>query len=224
MSGGGRGDGGGDGRADGGGRADGANGGTEPRLVDADQAGRIGREKPGQVDTRVVHDGRIVHLSMDTVRYPDGSTGELELVRHSGASAVVPILGDPGDTDPEIVLLRQFRYAAGGDIYEIPAGRPDREGEPWDDVARRELEEETGWVADTLRRLTTIYTTPGFTDERIHLFLATDLSRGSTDPDEDEFMEVLTRPLSEVRRMLRDGEIVDAKSVSALLWYDAFGR
>ncbi len=195
-----------------------------PALVDAAAAGRIGPDKPGQLGSRLIHDGRIVHLSMDTARYPDGSTGELELVRHSGAAAVVPLLGDLHDPDPDIVLLRQFRYAAGGDIYEIPAGRPDREDEPWEDVARRELEEETGWAAGTLRLLTTIYTTPGFTDERIHLFMATDLARGSTDPDEDEFMEVLTRPLSEVRRMIRDGEIIDGKSLSALLWFDAFGR
>ncbi len=196
----------------------------EPPLVDAAAAGRIGHEKPGQLDTRLIHDGRIVHLSMDTARFPDGSTGELELVRHSGAAAVVPLLGDPDDPDPEIVLLRQFRYAAGGDIYEIPAGRPDRPDEPWEDVARRELEEETGYSAGQLRRLTTIYTTPGFTDERIHLFLASDLSRGQTSLDDDEFVEVLTAPLSHVLRMIHDGRIVDAKSLSALLYYNAFAR
>lgn len=194
----------------------------DPPLVDADRAGSIGGNKPGQIDSRLVHDGRIVHLSVDTARFPDGSTGELELVRHSGAAAVVPVLGDADAEDPEIVLLRQFRYAAGGDIYEIPAGRPDEEGEPWEQVATRELEEETGYVAGSLRRVTTIYTTPGFTDERIHLFVATDLTRGETNLDEDEFVEVLTRPLSEVRAMVRDGRIVDAKSLIALLHYLTF--
>lgn len=195
-----------------------------PQLVDADVAARIGPEKPHQLDSRTVHDGRIVHLAIDTARFPDGSTGELELIRHSGASAVVPVLGPPDDPDPGIVLLRQFRYAAGGDIYEIPAGRPDRDGEPWEDVAARELEEETGYVAGGLRRLNTIYTTPGFTDERIHIFRATDLSRGSTDLDRDEFVEVVTMPLSGVMDALRDGRIIDAKSVSGLLFYAAFGR
>ncbi len=193
-----------------------------PRLVDADAAGRIGADKPGQQDSRLIHDGRIVHLSMDTARFPDGSTGQLELVRHSGASAVVPLLGEPDDPDARIVLLRQFRYAAGGDIYEIPAGRPDREGEPWEDVARRELEEETGYVAGRLRRMTTIYTTPGFTDERIHLFLATDLTRGETNLDDDEFVEVLAVPRSEVLAMIEDGRIIDAKSVTALLFHARF--
>lgn len=203
--------------------SDSTRGGGHP-LVDADRAGRIGRGKPGQLDTRILHEGRIVHLSMDSVRFPDGSTGELELVRHSGAAAVVPVLGDPHDPDPEIVLLRQFRYAAGGDIYEIPAGRPDRDGEPWEEVARRELEEETGYVAASLRRLTTIYTTPGFTDERIHLFLASRLSRGETNLDQDEFVEVLTAPLSEVLTMMEDGRIIDAKSLSALLYFTSFAR
>lgn len=199
-------------------------GSEHAKIVDAAGAGRIGRDKPGQLDSRLLHDGRIVHLSMDSVRFPDGSSGELELVRHSGAAAVVPLLGDPGDPDPEVVLLRQFRYAAGGEIYEIPAGRPDQEGEPWEEVAQRELEEETGYVAGSMRRLTTIYTTPGFTDERIHLFVASGLSRGRTNLDQDEFVEVLTAPMSEVLAMIEDGRIIDGKSLSALLYFTTFGR
>lgn len=193
-------------------------------LVDAHRAGTIGRDKPGQLDSRTIHHGRIVHLSLDTVRYPDGSTGELELIRHSGAAAVVPVLGQPDDPDPRIVLLRQFRYAAGGDIFEIPAGRPDREDEPWDVVAARELEEETGYVAGELHRLATIYTTPGFTDERIHIFRARDLSRGTTNLDEDEFVQVVELPLSDVLKAVEDGRIIDAKSVTGVLFFARFGR
>ncbi len=197
--------------------------GFEPELVDATRTDAIGAEKPGQISSRLIHDGRVVNLSVDTVWFPDGSVGELELIRHSGAAAVVPILGDPDGPDPEIVLLRQFRYAAGGEIYEIPAGRPDRPGEPWDDVARRELEEETGYVAGHLRRLNTIYTTPGFTDERIHTFLATRLSAGTVDLDPDEFVDVITLPRSDVLDAIRDGRIIDAKSVAGLLYYARFG-
>jgi ADP-ribose pyrophosphatase len=193
-----------------------------PRLVDAREAGRIGKEKPGQLASGVIHSGAIVHLARDTVRFPDGSTGELELVRHSGASAVVAILGDPADHDPEVVLLRQFRYAAGGELFEVPAGRPDQEGEPWEVVAARELEEETGYAAANLEYLTTIYTTPGFTDERIHLFLATGLEEGSTNLDQDEFVEVVTLPLSRALEFVQDGTIIDAKSVAALLYFAAF--
>ena len=198
--------------------------GTKHHLVDARRAGEIGGRKPDQLDSRPVHDGRIVKLAIDTARFPDGSTGELELIRHSGAAAVVPILGDPEADDPEIVLLRQYRYAAGGDIYEVPAGRPDRSGEPWEDVAARELEEETGYAAGSLHRLTTIYTTPGFTDERIHLFSATGLTRGRADLDEDEFVEVIPMRLTEVLDAVRSGRIIDAKSVSAVLYYAAFAR
>ena len=193
-------------------------------LVDAARAADMGARKPHQVDSRPVHDGAIVHLAIDTARFPDGSTGELELIRHSGASAVVPVLGDPHADDPEIVLLRQFRYAAGGELFEIPAGRPDREGEPWEEVAARELEEETGYVAGALRRLTTIYTTPGFTDERIHLFAATGLTRGRVNLDDDEFVEVVRMPLGQVLQAIEDGRIIDAKSVSALLFFDRFRR
>ncbi len=194
----------------------------EPTLIDARTVDDIGAEKPGQLDSRLVHEGPVVHLSTDTVRFPDGSTGSLELVRHSGAAAVVPILGDADGPDPEIILVRQFRYAAGGDIYEIPAGRPDRPGEPWEDVARRELEEETGYVAGHLRRLTTIYTTPGFTDERIHIFLATNLSRGTTNLDADEFVDVMAMPRADVMDAIRDGRIIDGKSLAGLLYYARF--
>ena len=193
-------------------------------LVDAPRAAEIGPDKPHQQGSRLIHDGRIVHLSMDDVRFPDGSTGQLELIRHSGAAAVVPILGSLDEPDPEVVLVRQFRYAAGGDIYEVPAGRPDHPGEPWEDVARRELEEETGFVAADLAPLTTIYTTPGFTDERIHLFLATGLSGGTAGLDDDEFVEVLAMPFSRVLRAIQDGRIIDGKTLCSLLWVATFLR
>jgi ADP-ribose pyrophosphatase len=174
------------------------------------------------IDSRTVHDGRIVRLSLDTVRFPDGSVGELEMIRHSGAAAVLPVRGDLEDDDPEIVLVRQYRYAADGFIYEVPAGRPDRLGEPWDECARRELEEETGLHAGALRYLTAIHTTPGFTDEEIHLFLASDLHDGDVRYDDDEFVEVVNMSLSRALGMIRDGEITDAKTVCTLLYAAGF--
>ena len=180
------------------------------------------RVTPGLIERRPVHKGRIVDLSIDTVRFPDGSTGELELIRHSGAAAVLPVLSDPRGDDPQILLIRQYRYAAGGYMLEVPAGRPDREGEPWEECARRELEEETGLVAGSLELLTTIYTTPGFTDERIHLFVATDLTRGSHRLDADEFLEPVALPVSEALEKVRDGEIQDGKTIVTLLYWAGF--
>ncbi len=179
-------------------------------------AKRPPREKPGQLGSRPIHKGRVVDLSMDEVRFPDGSTGELELVRHSGASAIVPIIDDSDPADPEILMLRQFRYASGGELYEIPAGRPDSDTEPWETVARRELEEETGYRPGSLEYLTGIWTTPGFTDELIHIFLARDLEEGAVNTDADEFLSVVRLPLSEALRLIDTGEIADAKSICGL--------
>lgn len=174
------------------------------------------------IASRPIYKGRIVDLSVDTVRFPDGSTGELEMIRHSGASAVLPILSDPAGEDPQILLIRQYRYATDGPLLEVPAGRPDRPGEPWDEVARRELREETGMDAGTLTPLTTIYTTPGFTDERIHLFMATDLRTGEQSLDHDEFLEPVTLRLSEALEMIRDGEITDGKTIVTVLYAAGF--
>lgn len=119
----------------------------------------------GQVGSRRVYTGR--SLDVDSVSFPNGTTGELEMIRHSGASAVLPFLNDPDGDDAEVLLIRQYRYATGGYILEIPAGRLDR-GELPLACASRELKEETGYTADHLDPLMTIFTTPGFTDERIY--------------------------------------------------------
>ncbi len=178
--------------------------------------------EPGMISSRPVHSGRIVNLAVDTVRFPDGSIGELEFIRHSGASAVLPVMSDPAGPDPQIMLIRQYRYAAGGYMLEVPAGRPDLPGEDWEVCARRELEEETGLVAGKLTYLTSIYTTPGFTDEMIRLFMATDLSTGTSNLDQDEFVEPVVLPLSEALEKTRSGEISDAKTICALLFAAGF--
>jgi ADP-ribose pyrophosphatase len=185
-------------------------------------SGSIGENVGELLDSRPVFDGRIVRLAVDRVRFPDGTVGELEMIRHSGAAAVLPVLGDPSAADPEIVMIRQYRYAAGGFIYEVPAGRPDQPGEDWEVCARRELEEETGYRAGTLRYLTAIHTTPGFTDEKIHLFLATELSQGSTRFDADEFVEIEPMALSAALRLVREGAISDAKTICTLLYAAGF--
>jgi ADP-ribose pyrophosphatase len=168
-----------------------------------------------------IYTGRVISLDVDQVRFPDGTTGELEIIRHPGASAIVPFLTDPGGPNPQILLLKQYRYATGGTIYEIPAGRLDPEEEPAA-CARRELLEETGCTAESIVPLTSMYTTPGFTDERIHLFLATGLVRGETQREADEFMEIETVTMSAALEMVQRGEIQDAKTALGLLFAAGF--
>jgi ADP-ribose pyrophosphatase len=169
------------------------------------------------VATERLYTGRIVNLDLDTVGFPDGSTGTLEMLRHPGASAVVPFLDDPRADDPRIILIRQFRHAADGFLWEIPAGRLDPGEEP-EACARRELREETGYSAADCRRLVTIHTTPGFTDERIHLFMATGLRAGDHAREADEFVEVHETRWSEALRLVENGEVSDAKTLTALLY------
>ena len=174
-----------------------------------------------QLDSRRIYTGRVVRLDVDTVRFPDGSTGQLELIRHPGAAAIVPCASDPPEADPTILLIRQYRYATGGELWEIPAGTLDP-GEDPEVCARRELLEETGVTAARLQRLTSIWTTPGFTNEVIHLYLATGLTMGQPSRERDEFIEVVPQPLSRVLALIRDGEIRDAKTVVAILYMAAF--
>jgi ADP-ribose pyrophosphatase len=173
------------------------------------------------VSAERVYSGRIVSLDVDTVRFPDGSTGRLEMLRHPGASAVVPFLDDIDGDDPRVLLIRQFRHAADGFIWEVPAGRLDP-GESPETCAARELEEETGMRAGRFERLTTIFTTPGFTDEKIHLFAAHDLTEGRVRREADEFVELQPRRWSDVLSLIRTGAIADGKTLISLLFVHAF--
>ena len=175
----------------------------------------------GKISSERVYSGRVINVDVDTTRFPNGSIGTLEMVRHPGASAIIPFLSDPEGEDPLILLLRQYRYAADGVLYEIPAGRLDP-GEAPSDCARRELHEETGCTAERVEPLLTFYTTPGFTDERIHLFMATGLERGAAGPESDEFIEVETVRLSRVLSMIQRGEIQDGKTIVGLLFAAGF--
>jgi ADP-ribose pyrophosphatase len=133
---------------------------------------------------------------------------------------VVPLLDQAAD-DPMVVLIRQYRYAAEGYLYEIPAGRLDA-GESPVACAHRELAEETGYRAGQMTSLFTMFTTPGFTDEKIHLFLATDLTLGETAREADEFLELVPTRLSRALSMIEQGEIQDAKTALALLYAAGF--
>jgi ADP-ribose pyrophosphatase len=179
------------------------------------------KKPPGRVSSRRAYSGKIISLDVDTVRFPDGSVGELEMIRHPGASAIVPFLNDPAGQDPQVLLIRQYRYAAEGYLYEIPAGRLNP-GEAPSDCALRELKEETGCTAGHVEHLFTMYTTPGFTDEKIHLFMATQLVAGETKHEADEFLELQPMLLSRALQMVEAGEIQDSKTALGLLFAAGF--
>ena len=170
----------------------------------------------GRVKSRRVYMGKIISVDVDSVRFPDGSIGELEMIRHPGASAIVPFLSDPRGEDPQVLMIRQYRYAADGYLYEIPAGRLNK-GEDPRACAARELKEETGCTAEHFDHLLTMYTTPGFTDEKIHLFMATGLVAGETKHEVDEFLDLHPIRLSRALEMVEAGEIQDAKTALGLL-------
>lgn len=180
-----------------------------------------GTKSDAQVSSQRLHTGKIIKLDQDRIRYPDGSEAEVDIVRHPGASAVVPFLSDPEGEDPQVLLLRQYRYAADGYLYEIPAGRLDP-GESPAACAARELKEETGCTAKKIEPLITMVTTPGFTDERIHLFIATDLTHGQAAREHDEFADVIVMRLSEALELIQRGEIPDGKTALGLLYAAGF--
>ncbi|MGE4650003.1 MAG: NUDIX hydrolase [Myxococcota bacterium] len=152
-----------------------------------------------------------VEVSRERVTLPNGRVTELDIVHHPGASAVVPFA-----SEDEVLLIRQYRHAAGGEILEVPAGKLDP-GETPATCAARELEEEAGVRAGRLLPLGRILTTPGFTDEVIHLFAAFDLAPSQMRHESDEVIEVLRVSLAEALDCVWSGELVDAKSALALL-------
>lgn len=174
-----------------------------------------------RLHTERIWSGRIFNFDVDRIRYPNGNEADFAIVRHPGASAVIPYLSDPAGDDPQILLLRQYRYAAGGYLYEVPAGRLD-EGESPLECARRELREETGCTAASVEELCEMYMTPGYTDEKIHFFIATGITTGEAEREADEFAETVVLSLSRALAMVQQGEIVDAKTAVALLFSAGF--
>jgi ADP-ribose pyrophosphatase len=162
------------------------------------------------VSGRLVHRGPAFDLRVEPVELPNGSRIELDIVRHPGAAAVVPFV-----SEETVLLIRQYRFAVGGHIWEVPAGKLD--GEAPEVCAARELEEEAGRRAGRLEKLGAVWTTPGFTDERIHLFAAWDLETVPQRLEPDEVLEVVETPLERALEMVFRGELSDAKSVVALL-------
>ncbi|MEA2693737.1 MAG: ADP-ribose pyrophosphatase [Acidobacteriota bacterium] len=168
--------------------------------------------KPGErLGSREVFRGKTVRLDVDRVRLPNDKEMDFEIIHHVGAAAVVPVL-----SSGEVLLIRQYRYATGGYLLEVPAGKLDP-GESPETCARREVEEETGYRPGKLTPLGWIWTTPGFADEKIWLYLATELEETKQALQEDEVLTIEKLPLAEAVEKAASGEIHDSKTACALL-------
>ena len=165
-----------------------------------------------KISSEDVYDGVLLHVKKDTVKLPNGKEATREWIRHPGAASVIPLL-----PDGRIVLVRQYRYPVQKVTLEVPAGKLDSPDEDPLDCAVRELKEETGYTAGKIEKLTMIATTVGFSNEKIYLYAAQDLSAGEQCPDEDEFINIVKVPLEEAVEMVGDGRIYDAKSIAAVL-------
>lgn len=167
--------------------------------------------KENVLESKMIYRGRVVSLRVDKVQMPDGKIAEREVVEHRGAVAIVPLL------DSETVLLiRQYRQAVGEVLLEIPAGTLES-GEFPDACASRELEEETGYRADRLKRLFSQYLAPGYSQEVLHVYLAEELEQTAQQTEEDEHVELAPLPLAAVPALIEQGEIKDAKTIAGLL-------
>ena len=163
------------------------------------------------IGSKLLYDGKILKLRFDTVMLPDGQLSTREIVEHPGAVAIVPIT-----EDGRIIMVRQYRHAVGALMLEIPAGKLDPGEDPLT-CAYRELEEETGYSAGSLQYLSSVYTTPGFTNEKIHLYVAGQLSKTRQRTDDDEFIKVEIYTCEQLRSLIDQGIVCDAKTMLALL-------
>lgn len=164
------------------------------------------------ISSETIFEGKIITVQRDMARLPDGKSASREVVRHPGGVTVLPL-----GADGTVTLVRQYRYPLGQELLELPAGKLERNGEDHRSAAIRELGEETGLEAGELTYLGYMVSSPGFCDEKLHLYLARDLVQKQQHLDEDEFLNVVTMPFEELTRQVMDGTVIDAKTVAAVL-------
>lgn len=165
-----------------------------------------------QIETEEIFDGQVVHLFKDTVQLPNGKSATRETIRHIGAVAIVPLT-----EDGKVIVERQFRYPIAQVITEVPAGKLDSKQEDRLAAAKRELEEETGFTADEWIELGDYYPAAAYCDERITMYLAKGLHKGTRNLDEDEFLNIMAVDLEELVEDIMQGKIADGKTQVALL-------
>jgi ADP-ribose pyrophosphatase len=179
------------------------------------------RSKARIISSETVYEGPVFWVTTDHVQEPGGVTARRDLIHHSGSVVVLAV--DDSKGDPKILLERQYRHAAGDYLWELPAGRIDP-GEKELAAAQRELLEETGYTAKRWQRILKFYASPGFVAETMAVFLATGLKAGKAEPEEDEVIAIRLIPLASAVRMVLNGTIRDAKTMSSVLWLDHTSR
>ncbi len=165
------------------------------------------------ITSKHIYSGKIVKLRVDEVALSNGHITQREVVEHAPAVAILAV-----DDEGNVLFVRQFRYATGKELLEIPAGIMEK-GESPEETARRELKEEVGYDAGYLKHIASFYSSPGFSDEIIHLFYATGIFPSKLDSDEDEIIEGIKLNPEECKRLIEEKKIEDAKTLTALLWY-----
>jgi ADP-ribose pyrophosphatase len=169
------------------------------------------------LSSKVVYEAPVFYVTSEQVKEPSGVTVRRDLIRHPGSVVIMAL--DESKAEPRVLLVKQYRYAAGDEIWEFPAGRLDPGDTPLSG-AKRELAEETGYKAREWKRALFFYSSPGFLDETMSVFLARDLVKGKATPEEDEFITAKLLPVSKAIKMVMDGEIQDAKTIAGILWLE----
>jgi ADP-ribose pyrophosphatase len=165
--------------------------------------------------SKVVYQAPVFYVTSEQVKEPSGVKVRRDLIRHPGSVVIMAL--DESKAEARVLLIKQYRYAAGDEIWEFPAGRIDPGDTPLSG-AKRELAEETGYKAREWKRALFFYSSPGFLDETMSVFLARDLVKGKAKPEDDEFITASLVPISKAVRMVMDGEIQDAKTIAGILW------
>jgi ADP-ribose pyrophosphatase len=185
-----------------------------------------GKELSGQAEvlkSEEVYRGKVFWVTHDTVREPGDVTATRDVVRHNGSVVILAVDTTAKPDDPGILLIRQYRHAANKFLLELPAGRIEP-GEELIPAAQRELAEETGYSAKRWSKHVTYFASPGFVAEAMNILFAEDLTLGEATPEEDEKIEILMTPLSEVMQLIHDGKIEDGKTLIGVMLYDSLRR
>jgi ADP-ribose pyrophosphatase len=167
------------------------------------------------VSARTVYKGPLFRVAVENIVDPDGNKGRRDIVHHAGSVVILPV--DIGRREPRVLLVRQFRHAAGQYLWELPAGGLDGAEDPLSG-AKRELLEETGYTSENWSRALFFWVSPGFLDESMSIYLALGLKRGKAQPEDDEFISKRLFPLKTAVKMVTTGKILDAKTIAGLLW------